>query len=241
MSEMEVETPVEAEVDPAAGDGVAATTPLEGAGPEPAASAWTGPSEEDWFALQQGYGQMAQFLQQLTAPPEREPDEWDPLADNAEQDLFGRIDQRLDSRLDRIERMLDRQDHEFAVSTREEIFDSFKDLGVPDPETGELGFDRELAHSFANAALPEAQAKYGNHPYAIQAALRAGAERATEIAKQQREIGKKAYIAEMEALKNAPTPVPTNQATGTEIAPQIEDPVQLARYKSQRFLQGIAS
>lgn len=202
---------------------------------EAATPAWA-PSQDEWGQVIGAVNYLAEAYEALTPQEQAAVDagaDWDPLADNAGEQLRDLVRSELREALAPINATVAVTQHEQSVQLRDGIFDSFNDLD----------FDRDMAHSYAISALPEMQAQYGRGAWAaqaaVQAALRTGAERAAEVRKTERQAGRDAYVAEMEALRNAPKTPPGLGESGTEISPQITDPRALARAKSRAFVERI--
>lgn len=212
----------EAVADPAAaaeaGDEAADAAVLAPSGTEPAATAWA-PDEDDFRTLQEQQTALVQYLagqeaeraaaaQAETVAPEM-PQMLDP---DYEQKLAEYLDWRDEQRdrvwqerFDRVAPVVQAVQEREAEALRDALIDSLEVDGF-EKENPEF---REGAEHFAVGLIDQVKAELGlplNQPSAraAQIALQRGAEKFTAFARTQREAGKAAYVAEIEALGGAP-------------------------------------
>lgn len=184
---------------------------------EAAAPAWA-PSQEEWEGLQQQHQALLQYVASLeptgteTAPAVEAPELPDILDPDYGPKMAAYLDYRdqqrdrvWEQRLEGITPVVQSVQQKEALAQKDAMIDSLDVDGFDKTDP----VQRESVEFFAVGLIDQVKAELGlplDQPSAraAEVALQRGAEKFTAFAKAQREAGKQAYIAEMEALGGAP-------------------------------------
>ena len=177
-------------------------------------SGWSGPSEDDWYQSQSMLRSLAERFQapadepaQFTQPSDAGGWDWDPLADDAGQQLVGLLGQRDEYLLGRFQEMLG----PVVSHTREQLTQEAESRAMDvlvdiEAREGEFGGDngRQIARVLADSYFPQAAERYGNSPRAAEHALSeaASALRSYEKAVSERAVNQ--FKASLKGVAGAP-------------------------------------
>lgn len=187
--------------------------------PGQAGTGWSGPSEEEWYALQgmlqnlaqSGRLQAAQTAQAAAQDPS-ERFTWDPLAEDAGEQLLNLLSQRDEYLLNRFQEMLSpvvaHTREELESEAEERAFDILADIEASEGKFkgGEEG--RKIARVLADSFFPEAAARFGGPgtPGAVRSAeyaLRKAAQKVREYEERVATIAVNEFKASLEGIAGA--------------------------------------
>lgn len=197
---------------------------------------------EDYAARYEAQHQRPGLDQEPNAPQALP----DPLEDpdGFAQGLEERLGQMLDQRLGPVGEMMERQNEADAIDFVSSTIDSLQEVGtvaelLPAPKEGEEDTRQADAADFielaASGFLSAAEAQYGKTDRAVQAAVRAGAQRVEMTLKKAHAAGRAARDAELRTIGNADDPGAAG-GSATEIAEIDRDEMAWAERQRDRFV-----
>lgn len=203
--------------EPAAATGgeVTPAQPAEPAGAVGSApSGWSGPSEDEWYETQATLRAIADRFSGQPEPAEHGLDppaggfEWDPLADDADQQLAALLSQRDEFLLGRMQEMLSPVVQHTQAQRSEEAEARAMDV-LADIETRDGAFatdeGRGIARTLADSYWGQAEQRFGNTPRAAEYALSQGAARLRAYEKAVAERAVNEFKASITGVAGAPT------------------------------------